>query len=103
MILSLSGWGGCPTPAVVTVRQGNTVHRAGIQTNSHEYRFQPETVCRADWREQAHTRRPLAGHVTEKQHLLYAVQAAALVQAALVHQRNSISEVVYRVVDEGMI
>ena len=32
-----------------------------------------------------HHRRPLAGHVTEKQRLLYAVQAAALIQAALVN------------------
>ena len=38
-----------------------------------------------------HHRRPLAGHVTEKQRLLYAVQAAALVQATLVHQRAGLT------------
>ena len=38
-----------------------------------------------------HHRRPLAGHVTEKQRLLYAVQAAALVQATLLHQRAGLT------------
>ena len=38
-----------------------------------------------------HRRRPLAGHVTEKQRLLYAVQAAALIHAALVHHRAGLT------------